>query len=214
MDSVLFKHNVPLNIWTPDHVIDVQLSRKFYTSRQTVTAKIAVHKTDLQEYHGPIQVSLYSPHGYVVYSRRLQIRGSSVMNKAKQLNMKVLENVSSFGAEFTYTLDAHTMYGEWLMMVSTEIQQTNKTFSVVDYKPSNVDVLVALPPAVSLSDSTLAGYVTANYTLNGFPVCGNLTLTALVMNMEREVLYKQVTFFLSVQNLIKPLCFTIQDFLF
>ena len=214
MDSVLFKHNVPLNIWTPDHVIDVQLSRKFYTSRQTVSAKISVHKTDLQEYHGPIQVSLYSPHGYIVYSRRLQIRGSSVMNQAKQLNMKVLENVSSFGAEFTYTLDAHTTYGEWLMMVSTEIQQTNKTFSVVDYKPSNVDVLVALPPAVSMSDSTLAGYVTANYTLNGFPVCGNLTLTVLVMNIEREVLYKQVTFFLSVQNLIKPLCFTIQDCLF
>ena len=188
------------------------MSRKFYTSGQTISAEISVYKTDLQAYHGPVQVSLYSPHGYLIYSKRLQIRGSTVMNKAKLLNLNGFEGISGHGALFNYSLDKHTMHGEWTMMISTENQQTNRTFSVVDYKPSNVDVLVELPPAVSMSDSTLAGYVTANYTLNGFPVCGNLSLTAVVMNMEREVLYKQVTFFLSVQNLIKPLCFTIQDF--
>ena len=102
------------------------------------------------------------------------------------------ERGGSFGDKFKYQLAKHTVHGDWKMILRTETGNTSRTFSVVDYKPGIVDVTVLLPPTVSLSASTLAGAVTANFTGNGAPVCGNLTMAAVLMDSRRKVLYRQV----------------------
>ena len=49
-----------------------------------------------------------------------------------------------------------------------------------------------LPPAVLGSGATLRGNVTASLAATGRAVCGNLTLTAEILDADRRVLYKQV----------------------
>ena len=49
-----------------------------------------------------------------------------------------------------------------------------------------------LPPAVLGSGATLRGNVTASLAATGRAVCGNLSLTAEILDADRRVLYKQV----------------------
>ena len=49
-----------------------------------------------------------------------------------------------------------------------------------------------LPPAVLGSGATLRGNVTAGLAATGRAVCGNLSLTAEILDADRRVLYKQV----------------------
>lgn len=51
---------------------------------------------------------------------------------------------------------------------------------------------VQLPPAVLGSGATLRGNVTASLAATGRAVCGNLSLTAEILDADRRVLYKQV----------------------
>ena len=206
MDSILFNHQVSLEQWRPEHVIDVILSRPVYKSGQIVEAKIAISQTNQEPYLGQVQVLLYTPHGDLVYSKGHRIRGSrNDETSTKKLNGFVPDDHDrggSFGDSFTYQLAEHTVYGEWKIVLRTESGNTSRTFSVVDYKHSSVDVTVLLPPTVSLSAATLAGTVTANYTVDGSPVCGNLTMTAVVMDSKQNVLYRQV-WLLQIQKSLR-----------
>ena len=58
------------------------------------------------------------------------------------------------------------------------------------FSPSQVRV--QLPPAVLGSGATLRGNVTALLAASGRAVCGNLSLTAEILDADRRVLYKQV----------------------
>ena len=49
-----------------------------------------------------------------------------------------------------------------------------------------------LPPAVLGSGATLRGNITASLAATGRAVCGNLSLTAEILDADRRVLYKQV----------------------
>ena len=206
MDSILFNHQVSLEQWRPEHVIDVILSRPVYKSGQIVEAKIAISQTNQEPYLGQVQVLLYTPHGDLVYSKGHRIRGSrNDETSKKKFNGFVPDDHDrggSFGDRFTYQLAEHTVYGEWKIVLRTESGNTSRTFSVVDYKHSSVDVTVLLPPTVSLSAATLAGTVTANYTVDGSPVCGNLTMTAVVMDSKQKVLYRQV-WLLQIQKSLR-----------
>ena len=196
MDSVLFNHQVSLEQWRPEHVIDVVLSRPVYKSGQIVEAKIAVSQTNQEQYLGQVQVLLFTPHGDLVYSKGHRIRGSRndkpSSNKFNGFVPDDHERGGSFGDRLTYQLAEHTVYGEWKLVLQTNSGNTSRKFSVVDYKPSSVDVTVLLPPTVSLSAATLSGTVTANFTVDGSPVCGNLTMAAVLMDSKRKVLYRQV----------------------
>ena len=196
MDSVLFNHQVSLEQWRPEHVIDAVLSRPVYKSGQIVEARIAISQTNQDPYLGQVQVFLFTPHGDLVYSKGHRIRGSRNNEPySNQFNGFVPddhEKGGSFGDRFIYQLAEHTVYGEWKLALRTDSGNTTRTFSVVDYKPSSVDVTVLLPPTVSLSASTLSGTVTANFTVDGSPVCGNLTIAAVLMDSKRKVLYRQV----------------------
>ena len=205
MDSILFNHQVSLEQWRPEHVIDVILSRPVYKSGQIVEAKIAISQTNRDPYLGQVQVHLYTPHGDLVYSKGHRIRGSR-NDETSKFNGFVPDDHDrggSFGDRFTYQLADHTVYGKWKIVLRTDSGNTSRTFSVVDYKPSSVDVSVLLPPTVSLSAATLAGTVTANYTVDGSPVCGNLTMTAVVMDSKQKVLYRQVWYCIKNSELIK-----------
>ena len=59
-------------------------------------------------------------------------------------------------------------------------------------KCSPSQVRLQLPPAVLGSGATLRGNVTASLAATGRAVCGNLTLTAEILDADRRVLYKQV----------------------
>ena len=193
MDSVLFNHQVSLEQWRPDHIIDVRLSRPVYKSGQTVEAKISISQTNQDPYLGQVWVLLFTPYGDLVYSKGHRITG--LQPSAAKFNGFVPddhERGGSFGNRFTYQLAEHTVYGEWKIVLRTDRGNTSRTFSVVDYKPSSVDVSVLLPPTVSLSATTLVGTVTANFTVDGSPVCGNLTMAAVLMDSNRKVLYRQV----------------------
>ena len=159
-------------------------------------AKIAVSQTNQDPYLGQVQVLLFTPHGDLVYSKGHRIKGSRNDElSSNQFNGFVPDDHArggSFGDRFIYQLAEHTVYGEWKIVLRTESGNTSRTFSVVDYKHSSVDVTVLLPPTVSLSAATLSGTVTANFTVDGAPVCGNLTMTAVVMDSKRKVLYRQV----------------------
>lgn len=206
MDSILFNHQVSLEQWRPEHVIDVILSRPVYKSGQIVEAKIAIRQTNQEPYFGQVQVLLYTPHDDLVYSKGHRIRGSrNDETSTKKFNGFVPDDYDrggSFGDRFTYQLAEHTVYGEWKIVLRTESGNTSRTFSVVDYKHSSVDVTVLLPPTVSLSAETLAGTVTANYTVDGSPVCGNLTMTAVVIDSKQKVLYRQV-WLLQIQKSLR-----------
>ena len=196
MDSIIFNHQVSLEQWRPKHVIDVVLSRPVYKSGQIVEAKIAISQTNQDPYLGQVQVLLYTPHGDLVYSKAHRIRGSRNDEAyTKKFNGFVPDDHErgvSFGDKFTYQLAEHTVFGEWKIVLRTDSGNTSRTFSVVEHKPSSVDVTVLLPPTVSLSAATLSGTVTANFTVDGSPVCGNLTMAAVLMDSKRKVLYRQV----------------------
>ena len=196
VDSVLFHHQVFLQQWKPEQVIDVVMSRPVYKSGQMVEAKISVRQTNQEQYLGQVHVLLFTPNGDLVYSKGHQIRGSVKQVPSAKRNIGFIpadyERGGSFGDKFKYQLAEHTVHGDWKMILRTETGNTSRTFSVVDYKPGIVDVTVLLPPTVSLSASTLAGGVTANFTSNGAPVCGNLTMAAVLMDSRRKVLYRQV----------------------
>ena len=206
VDPVVFEQQAHLDIWKPEHIIDVDLPYKLFRSGQTVTATVSVHQTDQKTYQGPAYVSLLNPHGHLVYNKMLQIRGPTTKHFTSVVHQKMYERLLSSGNIFSYKLADHTVTGPWTMIVSTELQKSNLTFFVTAPAPHRVDVLVALPPTVSLSDPTLTGSITANFTHNSLPVCGNLTISATVMNGRNEILFSQVeTQFYHFPNLIKTL---------
>ena len=192
VDPIVIEQQVPLDIWKPEHIIDVEMSSKLLKPGQTVSATVSVHQTDQNTYQGPAYVSLLNPNGHLVYNKMLQIRGPTAKNFTLAVHQKMYENLLSTGNIFQYKLADHTVTGAWTMVVSTELQKSNLTFFVTDPAPHRVDVLVSLPPTVSLSDPTLTGSITANFTHNSLPICGNLTISAIVMNGRNEILFSQV----------------------
>ena len=115
-----------------------------------------------------------------------------------------------------YPLDPRTVAGDWRLEVSAERGNTSLRVPVlpaalrpphpvqVEHRPCLVmvgeesvkcspsQVRLQLPPAVLGSGATLRGNVTASLAATGRAVCGNLTLTAEILDADRRVLYKQV----------------------
>ena len=116
-----------------------------------------------------------------------------------------------------YPLDPRTVAGDWRLEVSAERGNTSLRVPVlpaalrpphpvqVQQRPCLVmvgeeervkcspsQVRLQLPPAVLGSGATLRGNVTASLAATGRAVCGNLTLTAEILDADRRVLYKQV----------------------
>ena len=116
-----------------------------------------------------------------------------------------------------YPLDPRTVAGDWRLEVSAERGNTSLRVPVlpaalrpphpvqVEQRPCLVmvgeeesvncspsQVRLQLPPAVLGSGATLRGNVTASLAATGRAVCGNLTLTAEILDADRRVLYKQV----------------------
>ena len=122
----------------------------------------------------------------------MRIRGPGLISKARKINFLLASENSDQSASFQYNLDKNTVNGLWTLQLNTELQKKNLTFTVVEFNESRVDVALSVSPTVSLNDSVLSGFVTANYSHNGLPVCGNLTMTAIIMDSKRNVLYNQV----------------------
>ena len=116
-----------------------------------------------------------------------------------------------------YPLDPRTVAGDWRLEVSAERGNTSLRVPVLpaalrpphpvqvqqrpclvmvgeeeSVKCSPSQVRLQLPPAVLGSGATLRGNVTASLAATGRAVCGNLTLTAEILDADRRVLYKQV----------------------
>ena len=205
VDGVLFQHNVPLTIWRPEHIINIDCNNKIFRPGQTVQARVTVDQTDQNTYQGPAHVSLINPNGHLVYHKMLQIRAAvSTPRFQSEVHQRMFARLVSSGNVFRYKLDDHTVTGQWTMLVNTELQQSNLSFHVVDPGARGVDVLVELPPAISPTDSTLTGSITANFTHSSLPVCGNLTISASVLSGRNEILFSQVKtqFYHSLQNKI------------
>ena len=77
-------------------------------------------------------------------------------------------------------------------MVSTELASHRRSVRVLSHSPARLEVRLITPALVSSSQSSITGVVTANYTNTGLPVCGNITITAIVSDINGTVLLTKV----------------------
>ena len=139
-------------------------------------------------YQGPVTLSLLSPAGDLFSSESLQMRETAL--SCQSWDTRRPSNSST--TRFSYQLDRRAPTGLWSVLLSTELASHRNSVRVLTYSPARLEVRVITPASVSASQSSITGLVTANYTNTGLPVCGNLTITAIVSNINGTVLLTKV----------------------
>ena len=174
VERKIFQERVPLDLWSPGHVISVDLPDLARTGHQ-LAVRVSVLLSDLSHYTGPATISLLSPAGDLVTREILQLRGVLLPS----LSWDSVRTTDSSSVEFRYQLDRRAPTGLWSVRVSTDRAEVRRNLTVLDYRPGRMEVTVSLPSSVSASQPSLSGVVTANYSQSGLPVCGNISLTAI-----------------------------------
>lgn len=201
LERKIFHEILPLEPWSPGHVISVELP-SVVRPGDLLRTVVSVQLSDLSQYEGPATISLLSPAGDLVTSEMIHVRGAAL----PALSWDKMRPSECSSTEFLYQLDRGAPRGLWTVTVSTEKADLARNFSVLDYRPGRVEVTVSLPASVSTSQSALTGTVSANYSQTGLAVCGNLTVTALAQDGNGTVLTTQVSHACLIMFIFKESC--------